>query len=34
VRVPGGVADELLVKGLAASLSSEIGPVDVELLPE
>lgn len=31
VRVPSGVADELLSKGLAASLGAEIGPVAVEV---
>ena len=32
VRMPGGVTDELLLKGLAATLNSELGPVDVELM--
>lgn len=34
VRLPGGVTDELLLKGLAATLNSELGPVEVELVPE
>ena len=34
VRMPGGVTDELLLKGLAASLNSELGPVEVELIAE
>jgi len=34
VRMPGGVTDELLLKGLGATLNSELGPVDVELMAE
>ena len=34
VRMPGGVTDELLLKGLAATLNSELGPVEVELMAE
>lgn len=34
VKVPVSVADELLSKGLAATLVSEIGPVDVDIRDE
>jgi len=31
VRIPSGVTDELLAKGLAASIGAELGPITVEI---